>query len=106
MTAPSGAGNEYGEPLRTRYYRHVIQVEVLTDRRVGDEISDLSWVHCETTAGGASGWVAAVKVNEEVGAARMAELLQGQGSDPEFLIPADDPYWDQAGRRSADEDDK
>lgn len=101
MTAPPAGP---AGPPQTRYYRHVIQVEVLTDNRVGGEISDLSWVHRETTDGGASGWVTTVALNQEVSAARMAELLQAQGSDPEFLIPPGDPYWEQAGRHSAGQD--
>jgi hypothetical protein len=104
MTARPAAGAGPSGPPRTRYYRHVIQVEVLTDSQVGDQISDLPWVHRETTDGGASGWVTAVTLNEEVSAAHMAELLRAQGSDPEFLIPPDDPYWEQTARYSPDKD--
>ena len=69
-----------------KYYRTVIQVEVLSNYPV--DYSTLQDVHYDITSGDSSGewWVGS---QEEVSKEKMAELLEAQGSDPSFLIPDD-----------------
>ena len=82
-----------------RYWKTTVTVVVLTE---GDEapdydgISDLERLHEDVIYGDASGQVIS-SVCEEVSEEGMARLLEGQGSDPSFLImPLDDDDGDQA----------
>jgi hypothetical protein len=71
--------------------RMVIELEVLYDASIGDLAAwdDLPGIYEETISGHASGsWE--IKVNEGVSAERMRELLEAQGSDPDFLGGDDD----------------
>ena len=66
-----------------RFYRTVLRVEVLSDRRVS--FGDLKEVAWAITAGDCSGeWRTAVK-NERVDGPTMAKPLAAQGSDPFFF---------------------
>lgn len=73
------------------YYRNVITVEVLSDRPLMDEETDLETLHYLTGEGDCSGMTSRTIVNDPVSAERMGELLTAQGSSPEFLIrPCDE----------------
>lgn len=75
----------------TSYYRNVMTAEVLSDRPLDDaELHSLDILHALITDGDCSGRTERTEVNEQLTAARMAELLIAQGSDPEFLIQPDD----------------
>lgn len=78
----------------TRFYRSLLLVEVLSDQP-GAADGDLADLAREIMTGGSSGQVTVLVAGQEVSADTMAELLTAQGSDPEFLIPGDDPYWDR-----------
>jgi hypothetical protein len=80
----------------TRYYRSLLLIEVLSDRP-GAADTDLA-VLARETATDSSGQVTVLVADQEVSAGAMAELLIAQNSDPEFLIPIDDPYWDRNPR--------
>jgi hypothetical protein len=68
---------------KPRYYRTVIRVEVLTEGPYDPE--GLADVAEDIVHGDASGrWE--VELSEEVSKEKMAELLEAQGSDPEFLL--------------------
>ncbi len=64
------------------YHRTVIQVEVLSQEPLGDMA--LATIAEEITTGDFSGRVSTVSAVEVNGPA-MANLLIGQGSDPEFF---------------------
>jgi hypothetical protein len=76
-----------------KYYRNVIQVEILSTRQWGDEIDDLEIVNYAITEGNSSGYITRTVTNEEVTNERMAELLEAQGTDADFLIPPDDKFF-------------
>jgi hypothetical protein len=64
------------------FYRHVIQLEILSRGRVNPgDLDGLADVGYEITEGQWSGTMTTVAVNQQVSADRMAELLQAQGSD-------------------------
>ena len=74
----------------TTYYRTVYQVEVLSIGPFdGGEslvnMSDLAAIAYEIDEGDCSGAVTEIS-SEEVTRERMAELLEAQGSEPEFLL--------------------
>jgi hypothetical protein len=65
----------------------VITVDVLSDHPF--EFDDLEDLHHAITSGDCSGrWV--VMHTEQVDGGRMAQLLIGQGSDPDFFGPFED----------------
>jgi len=67
----------------TKFYRHLIVVEVLSaDPMTTTDLDDLNY---EIMEGGASGKVT-VESSLEVTREQMAILLEAQGSDPSFLI--------------------
>jgi hypothetical protein len=73
------------------FYRHVIQLEILSRGRVDPgQLGSFDGIRYEITEGHWSGDITAVAVNEQVTADRMAELLRAQRSDEDFLLPADD----------------
>jgi len=67
---------------KRRYFRQVISVEVLADER--PDFHSLYDVADAITTGGFSGQVEPGKI-EEINAAKCAELLQKQGSDPDLF---------------------
>lgn len=70
-----------------KFYRTLIQVEVLTEDPYSPE--DLSNVAEDITTGDASGTFRITK-SEEVDGPTMAKLLIAQGSDPGFFSLTDD----------------
>lgn len=76
----------------TKYYRNVIQVEILSDEPcwTDDNLTDLSEVQYQILYGHSSGQVTVVTRNEQVSEERMARLLKDQGRDPSFLIDEDE----------------
>lgn len=70
-------------PSNRKFYRSVIQVEVLSEEPV--DFDDLTEVDYQITEGDCSGFVTDVVTNEEVDGVRMAKLLEEQGSDPGFF---------------------
>ena len=77
-------------PDERGFYRHVLQLEILSCGRVSpSDLDTLAGVGYGITEGHWSGNMTTVAVNEQVSADRMAELLQAQGSDADFLLPAD-----------------
>jgi hypothetical protein len=76
-------------PADRGFYRHVIQLELLSRGQVDPaELDSLGAIGYEITDGEWSGSMTTVAVNEQVTAGRMAELLRAQGSDNDFLLPA------------------
>lgn len=73
----------------TKYYRNVVQVEILSDRPWGDVV-DLEEINYQITNGDSSGRLNHTVIDEQVSAEQMAELLTAQGSEPSFLIAEDD----------------
>jgi hypothetical protein len=72
----------------TRYWKTTLTVVVLhedDDPAIYDSLSDLSRIAYNVNEGDCSGQITQV-VTEEVSEERMAQLLEEQGSDPEFLI--------------------
>jgi hypothetical protein len=82
----------------TTYYRRVLTLEVLSDRRT-DELSmaDLAY---EITDGDASGAFLS-DTTTEIGPEAMIGLLITQGSDPEFLLGNNDEPYDPANLEHA-----
>lgn len=78
--------------MAEQYYRNVYVVEVLSDEPIPDSLAweNLGNIEHEITFGGSSGQVKRTVTNEEVSREKMAELLQAQGSDPEFLLGDED----------------
>jgi hypothetical protein len=74
-------------PSSRKFYRTVFTVEVLSEEE--PEPVDLEVLNQQITDGPWSGVVTKGK-SEEIGGARMAELLQEQGSDPGFFELTDD----------------
>ena len=73
--------------MTTRYYRHLITVEVLsTDPMTTSDLDDLNY---QITEGHCSG-VVEVESSLEVTESQMRNLLIAQGSDPDFLIPSEE----------------
>src|ERR1017187_772934 len=71
----------------TRYWKTTLTVVVLhedDDPAIYDSLSDLSRIAYNVNEGDCSGQITQV-VTEEVSEERMAQLLEEQGSDPEFL---------------------
>ena len=68
-----------------KFYRTVVQVEILSDELVPDP-ADLDGINYQITEGGWSGLAETIVLNEEVSRERMAVLLIAQGSDPSFLL--------------------
>jgi hypothetical protein len=68
-----------------KFYRTIVQVEVLSEEPLGNtESTDLAALAYQITDGDFSGSIS-IPVVEEVNGKRMAELLQEQGSDPGFF---------------------
>jgi hypothetical protein len=68
-----------------KFYRTVVQVEVLSEEPLGnDESIDLSVLAYQITDGDFSGSIS-IPTIEEVNGKRIADLLLSQGSDPEFF---------------------
>ena len=74
--------------MNKKYYRSVIQVEVLTDHLYYPD--DLASINYDITHGGCSGMVENITTNEELTTEECAEALINQGSSVEFLIPDED----------------
>lgn len=72
----------------SKFYRTVVQIEILSGEPVPDGIG-IDDINYQITEGGWSGTAETV-VSEEVTRERMAELLTAQGSDPEFLLGDED----------------
>lgn len=72
-----------------KFYRTVIQVEILSDTPYGED-SDLEIIAFDIGNGDCSGRVTDILRNEEVDGKTMASLLQSQGSDPGFFQLTDD----------------
>lgn len=73
------------------FYRHVIQLEILSCGRLDPgQLGSLGGIGYGISEGHWSGDITTVAVNEQVTADRMAELLRAQRSDEDFLLPADD----------------
>ena len=75
-------------PSPTGLYRTVFVVEVLSDGPIED--IDLADLADEVTVGGSSGSFGVLHA-AEVSRADMANYLQAQGSDPQFLLGDDWP---------------
>lgn len=69
----------------SKYYRTVIQIEILSDEpyNVQKSLTDIAY---DIDEGDCSGMATEVVVNEEKTADEMAALLEAQGSDPAFLV--------------------
>lgn len=74
-------------PSSRKFYRTVIEVEVLTEERM--RLGSLGDIHYEITDGGASGKYG-VTCEEVVDGPTAARLLKEQGSDPGFFQLDDD----------------
>jgi hypothetical protein len=72
-----------------KFYRRVIQFEILSEEPIDDCLS-LSQIDYETIEGRFSGAFLDDAVNEEVDGEAMAKLLVAQGSDPEFFRLSED----------------
>lgn len=74
------------------FYRHLIQIQVLTEGPVPEGLlDDLSTVDYQTNEGDWVGNVEVLAANVEVTEAEMAELLVAAGSEPGFFrIGSDD----------------
>lgn len=70
--------------MAKKFFRTVIEVEVLTDDGPVSPNAELEYIAREITEGDWSG-VVEIKKTEEVSPKRMARLLEKQGSDPEFF---------------------
>lgn len=74
-------------PSKRKFYRTVIEVEVLSEEAV--DFGDLAAVHYAITDGECSGqW--SVTHSEPVCGPTMAKLLKEQGSDPSYFRLDDD----------------
>jgi len=82
MRANSKRFNKLNEQMN-KYYRTIIQVEVLSDKPLSEEMT-LGEIDYQITEGECSGRVTTVSC-DEVSPKEMAELLISQGSDPQFL---------------------
>jgi hypothetical protein len=71
-----------------KFYRTVIQVEVLSEEPV--DFDSLHGLGDAITTGDCSGQLTALVQNEEVDGPTMACLLQAQGSDPAFFMLTED----------------
>lgn len=69
--------------MTRRFYRTVVQIEILSEEPFGNP-EDLENVHYAITEGDCSGSVT-ILAQEQVDAARMAKLLEAQGSDAGFF---------------------
>lgn len=85
-----------------KFYRYVVQVEVLADRELDDDtLTNLHHLNYEIMEGQSSGRTRVID-QEEVPPHLMAQLLISQGSDPEFFRidefgnPVDDQEYDDA----------
>jgi hypothetical protein len=67
-----------------KFYRTVFEIEVLSDTPIAPD-TDLEDVLFECNNGGYSGRVS-MTAGEVVSEPRMKELLQAQGSDPDFFV--------------------
>ena len=67
-----------------KFYRAVIQVEVLSEQPFDGKAPNLDALHEAISSGDDSGAVKLVS-EEVVDGKRMAELLKAQGSDPSFF---------------------
>ena len=73
------------------FYRHVIQIEILTEDPIQDLAAEsLAAIEEEYTEGAWSGQASVVCTNEICDGPRMAKLLRAQGSDPEFFFLDED----------------
>lgn len=77
--------------MKTKYYRTVFQIEVLSEDRISGD-ADLEYILSAITDGDCSGVVRCVS-SLPVSAKAMARLLIEQGSDPGFF------GLDENGRR-------
>lgn len=70
-------------PSERKFYRRVIQIEVLAEacEDIPNELADVAEF---ITTGDGSGWVETVS-DEEIDAPTAARLLIAQGSDPSFF---------------------
>jgi len=77
-----------------KFYRTVLEVEILTDRDVDFGAWTLADIGYEITEGDSSGeWE--VKQHEELTPVEMAKALMEQGSDPGFFGLAEDGSLEQ-----------
>jgi hypothetical protein len=70
-------------PSDRKFYRTVIELEVLSDQPLGQ--FELETIVYEITEGSWSG-VDTIVLQEEVSEGQLKELLIAQGSDPEFML--------------------
>jgi hypothetical protein len=68
---------------KKKYYRTIIQVEVLSEEPIGD-VSMSEIIH-NAQDGDWSGKNTTITQDEELSGKQMAEALLDQGSDPEFF---------------------
>ena len=74
---------------KKKYYRSVVQIEILSEEPFedGQSLEDIDY---EITEGNNSGVVSMVKHNQELSGKEMSKKLKEQGSDPEFFHLDDD----------------
>lgn len=72
-----------------KFYRTVIQVEVLSETPLDDDV-DLDEVYAIITHGDCSGQCKRIVDNEQVDGKTMAKLLEAQESDPCFFWLTED----------------
>jgi hypothetical protein len=80
--SPCQKGNEPMSAEKKRYYRTVVQVEILSQTPY--EFQTLEHLAADLTDGDCSGQVKVVS-SQVVNGKQMAKLLFKQGSDPEFF---------------------
>ena len=66
-----------------RFYRTVVQIEVLSEEPLSNEI-DIGSLYYDITEGDCSGSTEVI-TRENVNGKRIADLLSAQGSDPQFF---------------------
>jgi hypothetical protein len=71
-----------------KFYRTVIQIEVLSEEPLADS-DNLESIYYDITEGDCSGAVKTIAV-EQVNGSHMASLLNSQGSDPGFFQLTED----------------
>jgi hypothetical protein len=97
----SRAGKSSVKPSKRKFYRSVIQVEVLSEEPV--YFDNLTDVHHAITNGACSGSVNDLIQNEVVDGPRMAALLMEQASDPGFFRLTED--GEEADEDESEEED-
>ncbi len=77
-------GKDVPKPSERKFYRTIIEVEVLSEEPIGDMDMDMIKYHTDTT-GDFSGKYTTKSQDEEMDGVETARALMEQGSDPEFF---------------------